>query len=582
MSAGDKYFQGNPIRLDVSRSKFPLNHNWRGTFNAGRWIPFYTQEVLAGDTFKIDANVLLRSTKPVAPVMDNATVSVEFFYVPFDLILSRSYMTPSTTDSNASWRAFFGAQDSLLNMPLPSSDPTLPVFYNVTRTNSSPYLTGGLLDCLGIPPAQSSGTNVSYRFNALKVLSYYAVWNEFLRDPNVMSPATFSINSSTGEVTFTVNSDLGIAIGKGNHPWEWSCAPSCANHGYFGSALPWPQRNSTSVTLPLGSLAPVITGNEQSYTASDWVGKTPLMLRDVANGSTEDSLALGLDSGSLAVTGTPVGTGNGQVPSNLYADLENATAASINTLRAAFATQRWYEQLARSGNRYDEMIQGMFGVTPPSKGVKPEYLGGKDIPLGIQQVNGTASDNLGTTGALSETFDRGHYCTKSFTEPGLIIGLMTVRTADSFAQGLDAFDMKFNRFDFYWPQFANVGEVGIPKAQLYVEGSTTGALSSDDQSIFGYQEYAADYRYHPDVVTGYFRPDASGSLAYWTYVNNFSTHPTLKDFLQGGDRFKGNVDQTLTTKSVTAGFQFYGMVHMDVTAVRPMPLHSIPGLIDHH
>lgn len=578
MSIGDKYFQGNPVRLDVSRSRFPLPHNWRGTFNAGRWIPFYTQEVLAGDTFKIDANVLLRSTKPVAPVMDDATVSVEFFFVPFDLILSRAYMTPSTTDSVSSWRYFFGAQDSLLNMPTPASAPKLPHFFMVSRDNARPYLTGGLCDCLGIAPAQLSSSQ--YEINALKVLAYYSVWNEYLRDPNVMAPVTFSINSSDGNVILTVNNDAGItAVGSSSYVWNYQCAPSCANHGYFGSALPWPQRNSTSVTLPLGSVAPVITGNEQSYTASDWVGKTPLMLRDVANGSTEDSLALGLDSGSLAVTGTAVGTGNGQVPSNLYADLENATAASINTIRAAFATQRWYEELARSGNRYDEMIQGMFGVTPPSKGVKPEYLGGKDIPLGIQQVNGTGDNNLGTTGAFSETFDRGHYCTKSFTEPGIILGLMTVRTHDSFAQGVDPFDVKFDRFDFYWPQMANVGEVGIPKNRLYVEGI---AGSGSDDEIFGYQEYAAEYRYHPDVVTGYFRPDVSNGLSYWTYVNYFSSAPTLKDFLQGGDRFKFNVDRTLATQSSTAGFQFYGMVHMDVTAVRPMPLHSIPGLLDHH
>lgn len=576
MATGDKYFQGNPVRLDVSRSKFSLPHNWRGSFVGGRLVPFYTQEVLAGDTFKIDANILIRSSKPIAPVMDDATVSVEFFFVPFDLLLSRAYMTPSVTDSTRSWRAFFGAQDNLLNFPTPN-DQVLPYCRIGNVLATVPYKEGGLADCLGIPCPNNTVSGSYYDVNALKFLAYYSVWSEFFRDPNVQSPVTYSI-SSGGEVQFTANFDAGVTA---NQAGSWGLAPVCANHGYFGSALPWPQRNSTTVTLPLGSAAPVITGSERSSTATDYVNNTPMRFRDTNNGSNDTGM-IQLSSGYVAMSSvTAGGAGNGQVPSNLWADLSNATAATINTLRFAFATQRWYEQLARSGNRYDEMIKGMFGVTPPLKGLKPEYLGGKDIPLGIQQVNGTGDNNLGTTGAFSETFDRGHYATKSFTEPGLIIGVMCVRTHDSFAQGVDPFDLKRERFDFYWPQMANIGEVGLKKAFLYVDGSTSG-LTPNDTSAFGYQEYAAEYRYHPDVVTGLFRPQASGNLAYWTYVNYFLSAPTLKDFIQGGDRFQDNIDQTLVTKSTTSGYQFIGMVHMDVTAVRPMPLYSIPGLLDHH
>lgn len=581
MSAGDKYFQGNPIRLDVSRSKFNMPHSWRGTLNAGEWVPFFTQEVLAGDTFKIDTNVLIRSSTPVAPIMDNATVSVEFFYVPFDLILSRSYMTPSTNDSNRSWRAFFGAQDALLNMPTPGSGQQLPAIQVTSRDRTGQnYLTGGLLDCLGIPPAQ--GSQLFYPVNALKVLAYYAVWNEYLRDPNLMAPVTYSINGSN-YVQFTNNADANIVDGtKSNQP----CAPACANHGYFGSALPWPQRNSTSVTLPLGTLAPVIAGDEISTSATHWQSAKPLQMRTIYNGTQTASTTLGVGTGGkVSNSSTPYSgyaLADVVTPSNLWADLENATAASINTLRAAFATQRWYEQLARSGNRYDEMIQGMFGVTPPSKGNKPEYLGGKDIPLNIQQVNGTGDNNVGQTGAVSNTFDSGHYVMKSFTEPGIIIGVMCVRTQDSFAQGVEAFDIKRDRFDFYWPQFANIGEVPILKKQLYVSGNNNGNFGATDEEVFGYQEYAADYRYHPDIVTGFFRPDVSGTIASWTYVNSFSSAPTLKSFIQGGARFTVNVDRTLKVSHTTSGYQFFAMVHNMVTAVRPMPLYSIPGLLDHH
>lgn len=602
MSAGDKYFQGNPIRLDVSRSKFPLNHNWRGSFNAGEWVPFFTQEVLAGDTFKVDANILLRSTTPSNPVMDDATISAEFFYVPFDLILSRSYMTPSTTDSLRSWRYFFGSQDSTLNMPTPANGVTLPTvnIYN-NYNNSGDYLVGGLADCLGMPIPNGGGASY-YKVNCLKALAYYAVYNEYLRDPNTMSPVTYSVNNSNGALLFSPNDDAGIPGGSDNSKFsKFPLVPACANHGFFGSALPWPQRNSVSVTLPLGSSAPVIDPD-----SNDGSVAKPYSMMFHSNGAVDDISGREIYfyrgsssnyNGQAKIypdTGEPsvvshlsliLGSKNPNATSGggLVADLSNATAASINTIRAAFATQRWYEQLSRSGNRYDEMIKGMFGVTPPVKGTKPEYLGGKDIPLNIQQVNGTGATNLGNAGATSNTFDAGHYFTKSFTEPGIIIGIMCVRTHDSFAQGIDSLDAKSERFDFYWPQFANLGEVGLKKKLLFVDANTSGQFTSDDESIFGYQEYAAEYRYHPDVVTGEFRPRSGVTgLPNWTYCNFFNSHPTLKEFLIGGSRFKNNVDRTLTVSATTAGYQFFGMVHMDVTAVRPMPLHSIPGLLDHH
>lgn len=590
MGIGDNYFQGNPIRLDRARSRFPLNHNWRGTFNAGRWVPFFTQEVLAGDTFKVDANLLVRSSIPAVPVMDNATISVEFFYVPFDLLLSRSYMTPSTSDSLRSWRYFFGAQDSTLNMPTPDANVALPTL----EVHASDYLVGGLADCLGIPIPQDAGDDANYyKVNCLKALAYYAVYNEFLRDPNTMSPVVFSV-SSGGAVSFAYNADAGIPVDLSGEKFaSYGLVPACANHGFFGSALPWPQRNSTSVTLPLGITAPVKDKN-----GYDGSSANPMLLYfktgdplstmdgvDLTYKRTTSNQYYGevLANGTVRVDRVVFGTSSpGGTTTGLVADLQNATAASINTIRTAFAVQRWYEQLARSGNRYDEMIQGMFGVTPPSKGNRPEYLGGKDIPMNMSQVNGTGDSNLGKPGADCNTFDAGHYFTKSFTEPGIILGLMCVRTHDSFAQGVDPFDIKSERTDFWWPQFANLGEIGLSKKLLYVKGSTTGAFSTADNEVFGYQEYGADYRYHPDVVTGLFRPTVSAGLSKWTYVNKFSTHPTLKGFLIGGDRFKDNVDETLSVQSETAGYQFFSMVHLDVVAVRPMPLHSIPGLLDHH
>lgn len=569
MNINKHIFQANPVRLDMSRSRFDLSHGWKGTFNTGKLIPcFAYSDVLPGDTFKLSASCVIRSTTPVAPVMDNAFADVYFFFVPHKLTLARETMSPSVNDSNRSWAAFIGAQDSLLNMPLPS-DIELPSisFGQNNGTDEFPFASGSLADYLGCPDFLGDfGAGLwTRRMNCLEPLAYYKVWNDYFRDPSTMSPMTFQISSVSTRFPGTHP-----VVGLNGGPYNFSnvqgigytvnIMPVCRFHGYFGSALPWPQRNSTQVELPLGSTAPLATVNAE-YEIDAAGLTTPLA------------------DGTFSFNSTNVLTAD---HTNLVVDLSQATAASVNAMRLAVQTQRWYEALARGGNRLDELTASMFGVTPSDASTgRPEYLGGKRIMINMQQVANTAGTNvstqtqqsIGSTGAYSLTTDDDSYFTKSFDTWGTIIGVVCVRTSETFHQGLNRRHSRFGRFDFYWPQFANLGEQAIKNKEIYMDGS------ADDDDPFGYQEAWAEYRFFPDVVTGLARPGAN--QAYWTYANNFTSRPNLKDYLDASSQVD-NVDRTLQVPSSTAGFQWLADFHFDITAVRPMPTYSIPGLVDHH
>lgn len=580
MNINKNIFQANPTRLDISRSKFDLSHGWKGTFNTGLLIPCYLQEVLPGDTFKLDASCVIRSTTPVAPVMDDAFADIFFFYVRNDQILSRQSMSPSVDDSNHSWKAFIGAQDNFLNMPLPS-DVTLPSidFGGVgggPDFKETDFARGSLSDYLGLPDFLNEYSTGSFkrRINCLAPLAYYSVWSEFFRDPNTMNPVTYGIQmgssygSSLPELYFYGGVYNWNGLGRIGLPD--TILPVCRFHGYFGSALPWPQRNSTTVELPLGDEAPLFA--DTSFYS---VGRT------IKFGSSEQLAELLANDGTnwTVSASDPSRYASG---TNLKVDLKKATAASVNALRASVQLQRWYEASARGGNRDVELVASMFGVTPADNTTdRPEYLGGKRIRINIQQVENTAGTNestatqqaIGSTGAYSLTTDDSGYFTKSFDYWGQIIGFVVIRTKESFHQGLPKMFTRFDRFSFYWPVFANLGEEPIESKQIYMDGT------SGDDTVFGYQEAWAEYRFHPDVTTGLARPGSN--QAYWTYTNNFESRPTLPDYLNAAGQ-KAIVDRTLQVPSTTAGFQWLADFHFDVTAVRPMPTHSIPGLVDHH
>lgn len=591
------YFQRNPVKLDVSRSTFPLDHKTWHTFNSGELVPLFLYgDVLPGDTFDLSMSFVLRSTTPRGPIMDDAEIQVEWYFVPHDLVLHRSSMTPALNDSNHSFSAFMGAQDNLLNVTPPDSGIVMPSLYLFVPSSltADSYLRSPAC-YFGLPSSFSNISNSGY-FNCLKVLAFYKVWSDNYRDPNLMNPVTFSVSYgfTFPTIQFTPNPYAGFVTDVGASFVDLfisSLPVVCAYHGYFGSSLPWPQRNATAVTLPLGESAPVVTdtfSHNLSTAPMAWSGT------GIAAGSATNIAILGnaVGKGNAIGSGTASSSGNTVYPQNLYADLSQATAATINTIRSAFALQRWYEQLARGGNaRLSDMAAVMFGVVPHNIGDdRCEYLGGKRIPINqtmVAQSNGGAATPVGSLGAYSNTSDASHYFTKSFDTWGTIVGVCCIRHDTIISQALSKSDSRREKFDYYWPQFANLGEVPVMLGELVHVGT-----SNDDQ-VFGFQEYAAEYRYLPNRVYNRFIPDFDiggttyhGDLAYMTYADRLmgldkADQLDLGTFIDAS-RQKGDFDETLVTTSEAAGFQWSINCFYKIKATRPMPLYSIPGLLDHH
>lgn len=617
-----QYFQGNPVRLDTSRSRFNLSHDWTGTFNTGKAVPFLAySDILPGDTFKLDCSAVIRGLTPVAPVMGNAYLDIAFFFVPYKELLSRAMMSPSVNDSNHSWAAFIGAQDSLLNMPLPSNNVKLPGLYVTSKSRSSlngssvvgDFIPkpGSLADMLGYGLPYSNfdlkrvvgNSNYAYsnsQVSCLEPLSYFKVWNDFYRDPNTMAPITYSVynpgNSGLlfDELLFSGGSfDKSAADSKDFIGDANSLLDVCRFHGYFGSALPWPQRNAEGVQIPFSSDEFDVVS---SATLHDTVN--PVRLAASAAGNSylsreqDDSLLLANASSSSSINRT-----------NLVVDVAKL-GLDVSALRFSVQLQRWYEALARGGNRIGELTASMFGVTPKdiSDG-KAEFLGGKRIPIVQSQVVSTAAQTeggsgLGTAGAISHTTDIGSYFTKSFDTWGCLIGIACVRCDDQYFTGRPRRTMRANRFDFYWPQFANLGEQPILKSELseYAKNSGRGfdevyassrhnIASPEPGDVFGYQEAWAEYRYWPSVITSLVSPSAANAnvgQAYWSYAtNNQMDEVSLGNFLNASFQ-KADVDNTLAVSSTASGFQWLMNAHFDIVATRPMPMYSIPGLVDHH
>lgn len=615
-----QYFQGNPVRLDTSRSRFNLSHDWTGTFNTGKAIPCLAySDILPGDTFKMKAAAVIRGLTPIAPVMGNAYLDIAFFFVPYKDLLSRAMMSPSVNDSNHSWAAFIGAQDSLLNMPLPSNDVKLPgvYLYPASLPSSGAKYSdfipkpGSLADMLGYGLPYSgfdtakTVTNISFarsnsQVSCLEPLSYFKVWNDFYRDPNTMSPITYSVTSlgQSGylfdELNFSGGSfDKSAASNKGFIGDSNSLLDVCRFHGYFGSALPWPQRNAEAVQIPFSSdVFPVSVGTDLHTMGGDIQFGTSSAGNTILTREADNSLLLAPSSSSSSV-----------YRSNLVVNTSNL-GLDVSALRFSVQLQRWYEALARGGNRIGELTVSMFGVTPKdiSDG-KAEFLGGKRIPIVQNQVVSTAmqtegGSGLGTAGAISHTTDIGSYFTKSFDTWGCLIGIACVRCDDQYFTGRPRRTMRANRFDFYWPQFANLGEQPILKSELseYAKNSGRGfdevfassrhnIASPEPGDVFGYQEAWAEYRYWPSVITSLVSPSAAnGNLgqAYWSYAtNNQMDEVSLGNFLNASFQ-KADVDNTLNVSSEASGFQWLMNIHFDIVATRPMPMYSIPGLVDHH
>lgn len=572
-------------RVDISRSRFDRSSSVKTTFNTGDIVPFFLEEVLPGDTFNVKTSKVVRMQTLLTPLMDNLYLDTYYFFVPNRLVWQH-------------WKEFCG--ENTESAWIPETEYAMP---QITSPADTGWEVGTIADYFGIPTGVA---NLSV--SALPFRAYALIMNEWFRDENLQDPLVVPVDDAT---VAGVNSATFVTdVAKGGKPYK-----AAKYHDYFTSALPAPQKGpDVSIPVSLGSELPV-------YGTGD-----PLYLTD--GNFTYPFLSVGQSLGSVSMTGTAIansgatgskvgdiyangnafyseansggGSANwkgkvmgvptkekmdslavpGLVGSGLVAVYDGAVSvATINQLRLAFQIQKFYERQARGGSRYTEVVRSFFGVTSPDARLqRPEYLGGNRVPININQViqqSGTESATTpqGTVVGMSQTTDTNSDFTKSFTEHGFIIGVMVARYDHTYQQGLDRLWSRKDKFDFYWPVFANIGEQAIKNKELYAQGT------AEDDEVFGYQEAWAEYRYKPNRVTGEMRSSYAQSLDVWHLADDYSKLPSLSaEWIQEDS---STVNRVLAASDNLAA-QFFADIYVKNLCTRPMPMFSIPGLIDHH
>ena len=541
----ERHFNQIP-EIKASRTRFNRDQTILTTFDSGKLIPFYVDEVLPGDTFNVNTAAIIRMTTPKYPVFDDAFIDFYYFYCPNRIL----------------WDDFKQFMGEVENTPwMPTKNYKVPqIVVKGTAAEGLPK-ENSILDYMGVP----TKVGAQFSINALPIRAYVMIWNEFFRDENVDNAAAWKSTSENVEYQDTddegnLEGNLQRAIKGGR------CLPVNKFHDYFTSCLPYPQRGP-AVTLPMEGNAPVFGYNTIQDTAKI-TDKIILNQPWPTNGTTD---FLNTEKGGK-LTGKGVQDGgNYTAEAFLKADLSNATAATINDLRKAVAVQQYYEALARGGSRYREQVQALWNVTISDKTVQiPEYLGGGRYHVNINQIVQTADNDkapLGETGAMSVTPINESSFTKSFEEHGFVIGVCCVRHNRSYQQGLERFWSREDRLDYYVPQFANLGEQPVKKKEIMLTGKAT------DEETFGYQEAWADYRMKPNRVSGLMRSNATGTLDFWHYADNYNTVPTLsQEWMEEG---KTEIARTLVVQNEP---QFFGAIRIANKTTRRMPLYSVPGL----
>lgn len=525
-------------QADIPRSKYTIEKGHKTTFDAGDLVPIYVDEVLPGDTFRLKMTAFTRLATPIFPVMDNLHFDTFFFFVPNRLVWSN-------------WEKFNGEQVN------PGDSISFLIPQQVSPANG--YAINSLQDHMGLPTVGQLAAAATVSHSALPLRAYNLIWNEWFRDENLQNSATVDMGDGPDTVT------------------NYTMKKRGKRHDYFTSALPWPQKGA-SVTLPLGTQAPVVGIGKKTNVFSAGLAPRYQTTGLMAAAYPFESL---LDGGTNDRETYIKGSGATGLP-EIYADLSQATAATINQLRQSFQIQKLLERDARGGTRYTEIVRAHFGViSPDARLQRPEYLGGGSTPITINpiaQTSGTGATGttapVGTLAAMGTGLATGHGFTQSFTEHGIIIGLCNVRADLTYQQGLRKMWSRSTRYDFYWPAFAMLGEQAVLNKEIYIRGD------ANDNLVFGYQERWAEYRYNPSEITGYFKSTVATPIDGWHYAQKFTSLPTLAaTFIEDGSQ--AVVSRTTAVGAAANGQQFLCDMVFTNHAARPMPMYSVPSLIDH-
>lgn len=546
----ERHFNNIP-QMRTSRSRFKMKQDIKLTLNAGKLIPFYVAETLPGDTFSVDTKGICRMATPIYPVMDNCYLDIYYFHVPMRIVWNHTKEFFGENNENA-WEQKTEYKIPKINIK------TSPTTTDIPQENS-------ILDYMGIPT--KIGPNKELKINALPVRGYVKIWNEWFRDQNIDNPAI--LKNGDEELVYSRSKDKETAD-ETLEKAETGSGPLWVNkfHDRFTSALPSPQKGDAAL-IPMSGNAKVYLGQNIGDKSTDTI-----YLRNYKNSIEGDAVAQAYNlDGTAILKGAQNKTGDSlSISNSLYADLSNVQAATINNLRQAFAVQQFMEADSRGGTRYREVIRNHFGVDIDDKTVQiPEYLGGQRYMINVNQVVQTSATDSkspqGNAAAISVTPFMENSFTKSFQEHGYVIGVCCIRNDNTYQQGIEKLWSRTEKFDFYWPEFAHLGEQAILNKEIYAQAT------EDDEKAFGYQEAYSEYRMTANRVCGAFRSNATQSLDAWHYADNYSKLPTLSQEWLATD--KTVIDRTIAVQNQP---QFIMDVLVENDAVRPMPIYGTPGL----